>query len=269
MHLVEPKIHLLAQTQIGDGLAEYLDQIGAVWASTAPTDVEEIVEVAGRSCYMSFPDGDGGYVNPNVSRHRRASKDYLQNIIKDGDGSIFEHGWATFAFTNVSRVFTHELVRHRVGVAISQESLRYVRFEDMGMWVPKVFRENEAAVRVFEHHWQSAESDYQALLTYAARIEGVEDFGDIRDLDIKKKYTSAARRVAPIGVATNIVWSANMRTLRHVIEQRTAPWAEEEIRLVFGDVAALAMERWSHLFADYRHEIVDGLSWYKTDNAKV
>ena len=39
-------------------------------------------------------------------------------------------------FRNVSRVFTHELVRHRAGSAFSQESLRYVRLTDIGFRVP-------------------------------------------------------------------------------------------------------------------------------------
>ena len=77
------------------------------------------------------------------------------------------------------------------------------------------------------------------------------------------------RRLAPDGLATNIGWSCNMRTLRHVIEQRTAPWAEEEIRLVFGRIAEIAIARWPNLFGDYRAEMVDGLPVYTTDNRKV
>ena len=60
-----------------------------------------------------------------------------------------------------------------------------------------------------------------------------------------------------------------MRTLRHVIEQRTAPWAEEEIRLVFAKIAEIAVERWPNLFGDYRTEMVNGLPVYVTDNRKV
>ncbi len=72
-----------------------------------------------------------------------------------------------------------------------------------------------------------------------------------------------------MGLATNIGWSANFRTLRHVIEQRTAPWAEEEIRVVFGQVAFCAMENWPNVFGDYEYEMADGLPWFKTDNKKV
>ena len=38
---------------------------------------------------------------------------------------------------NVSRVATHELVRHRAGVAVSQESLRFVRLDDLPFWFPE------------------------------------------------------------------------------------------------------------------------------------
>ena len=54
---------------------------------------------------------------------------------------------------------------------------------------------------------------------------------------VKKEVTSALRRLAPIGLSTDIVWTANVRTLRHVIEMRTAAGAEEELRLVFDQVA--------------------------------
>ena len=38
---------------------------------------------------------------------------------------------------------------------------------------------------------------------------------------VKKEVTSALRRLAPIGLSTDIIWTANVRTLRHVIEMRT------------------------------------------------
>ena len=56
----------------------------------------------------------------------------------------------------------------------------------------------------------------------------------------KKHKTSFMRRLAPDGVATCLVWTANIRVLRHTIEMRTDPGAEEEIRLVFGKIGELA-----------------------------
>ena len=81
----------------------------------------------------------------------------------------------------------------------------------------------------------------------------------------KKIVTSAIRRIAPIGLATTIGWSANLRALRWVIEMRTHPSAEEEIRLVFGKVAAICCVRDS----DFTVEEADGLPWYKAGNSKV
>ena len=86
---------------------------------------------------------------------------------------------------------------------------------------------------------------------------------------LKKKYTSAARRLAPIGLATNIGWSCNIRTLRHVIEMRTDPSSEEEIRLVFAKVAEIAIERWGNILGDYTVEMVEGLPHYQTAHPKV
>ncbi len=68
---------------------------------------------------------------------------------------------------------------------------------------------------------------------------------------VKKEVTSALRRLAPLGLSTDIVWTANARTLRHVVEMRTAPGAEEELRLVFGAVAETMLREAPGLFQDF------------------
>ena len=85
----------------------------------------------------------------------------------------------------------------------------------------------------------------------------------------KKEITSAMRRIAPIGVATSIGWSTNIRALRHILEARTDPSSEEEIRLVFGKVGEIVSERYPVLFSDYEIEMVNGLPHYKTQHEKV
>jgi thymidylate synthase (FAD) len=72
---------------------------------------------------------------------------------------------------------------------------------------------------------------------------------------VKKEVTSALRRLAPMGLSTDIVWTANARTLRHVIEMRTAEGAEEELRLVFDLVAQAMQVEAPGVFQDFtRHE---------------
>ena len=258
--VVEPKVFLIGESRLNqEGLHGLLQHLGVPeWKSDAPSDVELLCEVFGRACYRSF----GTELNPNVTRVRKSNESYLTNIIRKGDGSVLEHGVANFFLADVSRVFTHELVRHRVGTAISQESLRFVRLTDLDWYAPVCIQESPEAMTIFTRTFEEL-SRLQGELSDLFRLDDKASF------DEKKKITSAMRRIAPIGLATNIGWSCNMRTLRHVIEQRTAPWAEEEIRLVFGKIAELAVERWPNLFGDYRVEMVDGLPEYTTDNPKV
>ena len=90
-------------------------------------------------------------------------------------------------------------------------------------------------------------------------------------MDAKKRMTSALRRILPDGLATNMIWSANHRTLRWVIEMRTDPAAEVEIRTVFDRVAEICKEKWPTLYQDFeRTSLPDGTgSWKAKLRSKV
>lgn len=259
--VVQPKVFLLGEPKVNEeGLQALLEHLGVPdWTSDAPSDAERLTEVYGRSCYKSF----GTDLNPNITRVRKTSASYITNTIEKGDGSIFEHAMTNWFFADVSRVFTHELVRHRVGTAMSQESLRFVRLTDLDWFAPTVVKESPEAMEIYARTME----ELSALQQELAEMFAIDE--DDKDFDMKKKLTSTFRRLAPMGLATNIGWSANFRTLRHVIEQRTAPWAEEEIRVVFGKVAFCAQEKWPNIFADYTYEMVDGLPWFKTEYKKI
>ena len=78
------------------------------------TGSEELVEVAGRICYMSFGE----------KQSRRSNREYIQNLIAQGHESVLEHVSWTFLIVGVSRAFTHQLVRHRIGFSFSQLSMK-------------------------------------------------------------------------------------------------------------------------------------------------
>ena len=63
--------------------------------------------------------------------------------------------------------------------------------------------------------------------------------------------TSALRRLAPIGLSTDLIMTMNLRTLRHVVEMRTDPGAEEEQRLIFGRIAEIMLKETSGVFQDF------------------
>ncbi len=260
MRTVEPKVFLVGETRLVEsGLRAYLAHVGAPdWTSDAPSDSELLCEVMGRLCYRSFEPG----LNPNVTRVREGNGPYLGNIIEVGHGSVLEHASLNFIFADVSRVVTHELVRHRAGTAISQESLRFVRLDALSAYVPVHIRESEAGMEIFARTFEQLDEIQRDL----ARAYAIDDE---KQFSIKKKLTSAFRRLAPIGLATTIGWSCNFRALRHVIEMRTDPHAEEEIRFLFGRVYALVKERYPHFFADYEEDMADDLPWIRTKSRKV
>jgi len=257
---IKPKIFLIGETKVNqEGLGALLQHLGVPeWTSDAPSDIELLSEVYGRACYRSF----GTELNPNITRVRSSNEAYLSNIIEKGDGSVLEHGVANFFIADVSRVFTHELVRHRVGVAISQESLRFARLTDLNWYAPLVIEESPEAMTIFARTMEE-------LSALQRELAEMFDLDNKASFDEKKEITSAMRRLAPLGLATNIGWSCNIRTLRHVIEQRTAPWAEEEMRVVFGEIAEISKKQWPKIFADYQTELVNGLMAYSTPNKKV
>jgi thymidylate synthase (FAD) len=110
-------------------------------------------------------------------------------------------------------------------------------------------------------------------LESAQRLMSVH-FGldDEKSFAKKKKLTSRMRRLAPLGLLTNIGWSANLRTLRHIIPLRTHKSAEEEIRYVFAEVGSMCKKRFPNIFFDMEW-ISDGdstgLGEWRIANRKV
>jgi thymidylate synthase (FAD) len=248
LHETAPQVFLIARPSVDPaGMRAYLESVGgASWLDRrldegAGDGGEDLIEFCGRVCYRSWEPG----LNPNVSRIRTDRREYFENILRSAHGSVLEHASYSFAFRNVSRVFTHELVRHRAGSAFSQESLRYVRLTDIGFRVPQALEPIRRKVVDLVERLEEFQVD-------AASELGLDEDGV--PFHVKKEITSALRRLAPIGVSTDIVWTANVRTLRHVLEMRTAEGAEEELRLVFDLVGRLMKDEAPNLFQDFTRQ---------------
>lgn len=245
MRSVIPEVFMIASTHVHHpGMGAYLDAIDTAWDTSAESTAELLIEFAGRLCYRSWAPG----LNPNVTKVRGDHKGYIENVLKSRHGSVLEHSSATFVFHNVSRVFTHELVRHRAGCAISQESMRFVRLTDIPNWTPEWAKEdaelqarNDDLLLYMENHQQWMAAHFK-----------LDDAGV--PFSEKKAKTSYMRRFAPDGVATGIVWTANFRSLRHILELRTDPAAEEEIRIVFDRVGQLCQRYFPTVFQDFIRE---------------
>lgn len=243
MRRVTPKIFLVGESAVDfKGMKAYVEHAGAPdWVASAPSHGEGLTEFYGRLCYRSWKPG----MNANVTKIRDGNDKYIANIINVKHGSVLEHAVTHWVFADVSRVFTHELVRHRAGCAYSQESLRFVRLTDLGLWLPPEAESHEYMKDLFEKTFKSLEE----LQLKMAEYLGLDDEG--KQFKDKKVLTSLMRRLAPDGLATTIGATFNFRALRHVIEMRTAESAEAEIRLVFDMVATEAKTRWPNVFADF------------------
>jgi thymidylate synthase (FAD) len=250
MHETSPEVFLIARPSIElEGMRAYLKDVGGEsWlarrlqeAGGEPNGGELIVEFGGRACYRSWEPG----LNPNVTKVRTDQREYFANILRSAHGSVLEHANYSFALRNVSRVLTHELVRHRAGSAFSQESLRYVRLANIGFRVPPALEGvRDQVISIVEQ--------LEEFQVSAAKELGIDDEGV--PFHAKKEVTSALRRLAPLGLSTDIVWTANVRTLRHVIEMRTAEGAEEELRLLFDKVARIMQAQAPGLFQDFTRQ---------------
>ena len=252
MNFVKPEVYVIANSYLNfKGFQDYLHSIDCLdWFDKRLClekydDLDVLPEIAGRLCYRSFAPG----LNPNVTKIRTDSKKYIENILKQGHGSVLEHESITFIFRNVSRVFTHELITHRPGCAKSQESLRYVRLDNLDFVDPTLFLDLKFGYidkTVIEQYVESCENFQKELIE--KYIKPGMNFSD------KKKLTSWFRRFAPLGLATSILWTANLRALRHIIPTRTSLEAEIEIRKVFDIVAEKVKELSPLVFQDMERQ---------------
>lgn len=259
MKTVEIEVYPIARSMmIMEGLPPWLTRLGApdyVKELQDPaadlTHSEGIIGVAAKRCYMSFQPG----LNPNVTKVRKDWTDYFNNILGSGHGSVLEHASWTFAIEGVSRVFTGEMNRHRAGVAISEGSMRYIRFDDIPFWMPTSLQTKETdspedvvkkanSQDIFKGVFQFCENKYKELVK-------MWDIDDMKDFHQKKQITSCLRRIIPMGVATGGVWTMNLRALRHIIALRTSEAAEEEIALVFSKVAKIMCQHEPRIFGDF------------------
>jgi len=263
---IHPKAFLIAETRVDEvAISDALKHLGVEgWTSDAATDADLLVEFAGKSCYMSFDTS----LNQNLTKvGGRNNHDYIQQgIIANKHGSVLEHASVTFFLANVSRVVTHEIVRHRAGAAYSQTSGRYVRSDEISYYMPQVFRELPDSgfvdcTTILHQAFEEMEENVRNLVS-ASNI-------DSKPFSLKKRLTSAFRRIIGNGQANHIVVTANHRAWRHMIEMRTDPHAEEEIRVVFADISRQLRERFPTIYADAQVSEVDGIEVTKFEHSKV
>lgn len=201
-----------------------------------PSDSERLVEYAGRICYMSQHNPIG-----------RTTSQYIDNIKKQGHGSVLEHSNFSLLLEGISRSCSHELVRHRAGFAYSQLSQRYVDESDTEFVIPPAIIGDGNSELV----WQDQMN--KALICYINLSDQLfNKYSYITDKVHRRKVArEAARSVLPNATETKIVVTANARAWRTMLELRCGEGAEAEIRRLSLEILKTLQLEAPFLFSDF------------------
>lgn len=200
------------------------------------TDGERLAEFAGRLCYMSQR-------NPA----NRTTHDYLENIKRQGHGSVLEHATYSVLIEGVSRSLTHELVRHRAGWAYSQLSQRYVDESVADFVMPPAIIGDAALEQAWREQVERAQQSYVSLVG-----ELMQRYGWVADAKHRRKMArEAARSVLPNATETKIIATGNVRAWRTMLELRSSEGAELEIRRFAVAALRLMQAEAPAMFSDF------------------
>jgi len=132
---------------------------------------------------------------------------------------------------DVTRAFTHQLVRYRVGTAFVQESMRF-----FGMH--KIFKVLITGKAAAETHTENQLSNFKTYM-YGI-LEAISSYVDLLDCGVPDED---ARGVLPTNILTNIFFDCSFRTLQNIFPQRLCCQAQQG--------------EWQPILRDMRQQIKD------------
>lgn len=239
-YLTHPTVALISKPQVElKGMLEWVRTFGVDEESTGAVeawclDIEEdrlpdgtpisggerFVKAQGQLCYASF----AGKFTPN-----KELPQYLENINKQGHGSVTEGANYSFFFGGVSRSWSHEAVRHRAGMSPAQLSQRYVDGRVLRFVQRPEYDGDATETELFRRriNWYANEYDQ---LAERLRLKGVGIREGMSRVDQRKAVNQVAREVLPNCTETALVITGNARSWRHFLSMRASKHAEPEIR---------------------------------------
>ena len=113
-------------------------------------DAAKIVAAAAKICYSP-----SGAVEILDGLDDKKVSSFLKMLRDSGHLSPFEHVSFTFAIEGISRVATHQLVRHRMA-SYSQQSQRYVGMDGQSCIVPPSVASIPQVAEIFAKQAESA-----------------------------------------------------------------------------------------------------------------
>ena len=186
---------------------------------------DALVAAAARICYRDVTASE-----LLKSEEANLSRKLIADLFRSGHTSTFEHVSFTFGIDGLSRVASHQLVRHRLA-SFSQQSQRYVKmnYDPEAVIIPPSVESNPEALRVFQEAVKASQEAYRQLI----------------ELGIKKED---ARFILPHGHSTRLVMTMNARELHHFFSLRLCRRAQWEIHELARKMLVLCREKAPVLF---------------------
>jgi thymidylate synthase (FAD) len=230
-----PHVYLVGRPTVDEkALSKFLSDEHTSWRrSSGAAAAEELVELGGRVCYMSF----GKMQSP------RDVKAYIRNLVEMGHDSVLEHATWTFIITGVSRAFSHQLVRHRAGFSFSQLSQQYHDETNARFVIPEGLHDHPEVEQAWGEFVDSARHIYSKLLKQLdMNIDGREQ---------RRALRSAARSLLPNATETKVAVTANARAIRHFLVVRGGIVGDVEMRRVCALLLELMKVEAPSIFGDF------------------
>ncbi len=178
-------------------------------------DPEKTIALAAKLCYSK------SNIDQLEEKVRgTAYKRLLEKIIKIGHLSVLEHASFVFGIEGISRVTSHQLVRHRLA-SYSQQSQRYVSFED-----------------VIESVTPSSIKKAGLELKFSKKIASIHKF--YKEMIKAGVPQEDARYILPNATTTKIIVTMNARELLHFFALRCCERAQWEIKEMATKMLSLA-----------------------------
>ena len=244
------RVKVIAQTRFDVEAAEELtDGQWTVDPEDGLGDASLLSEFAGRACYQSWSKP-----NPDTA----TNGGYIQHIIEVKHNTVLEHGTVSMYIDEVSRSFTHELIRHRHN-SYSQLSQRFVvQGKPNGKTpfiTPPLFQDSEVAGQILRRAWCDAMDHYDALMGVAHALV-IDATSGQTSTARRKEAREAARCVLPNMTPTAIVVTGNHSAWRDFLSKRATLEADAEMRMVAVEIYRELELFEPNLYRDFR-EVID------------
>jgi thymidylate synthase (FAD) len=193
------------------------------------TDPVRALYIAYRTAYSALTPMQ---INARIDDERitRAQMlDFIEKRLQTGHASPLEQVWFEFGIAGVSRAFSHQFVRHRMGISFEQQSQRYVTFKggEFPYTVPESVKKAGFA------------SDYEAEFDRVAELYDRMVASGVPAED--------ARFVLPNATNTNFKVTVNYLELLHIADLRLCTRAQWEFRKVVAMMRAEVMRKFPEL----------------------